>query len=120
MADVALVSATAVAEFSLVGILELDHVAAGHGHPFRGYRRSAAAHVPGRIGFAERTLRRHAIHWIDHVVAALGRGGAGAEANALGGGGAEDHRLDAMVFQTMIEVAVQELVGSALLLVDHF
>jgi hypothetical protein len=36
-----------------VGVLEGDHITTGYGNPLGGHGRSAARHVPGRVGLAE-------------------------------------------------------------------
>jgi hypothetical protein len=103
----------------MVRVLELDHVAVGHGHQLGRHGWSDPGHVPGGIGLAERALRRQAIHSIDHVIAALCGGGAGSETDAMSRRAADDHRLDSVVFQRLIKVAAQELVGS-ISWFDHF
>ena len=98
---------------------ECDHVAPGCSHPLGGHRRSAACHVPGRIGLPEGTFRSYAIDRIDHIIAALSGGRAGSETDTLGRGAAYDDRLDAASFQPLIEIVAQKFVGSTLLLIDN-
>src|SRR5690348_11662435 len=74
--------------------------------------------MPSGIGLAEGALRRRAIDRIDHEIAALGRGGAGTEADPLGRIAAKDHGLDAMAFEPLVEIVAEKLVRPALLLVD--
>ena len=74
-----------------------DHVAARDGDPLGGHGRPAASHVPRGVGLAERAFRPQAIHRIDDAVAALFGGGAGANADALRRGAAEDDRLVVVV-----------------------
>jgi hypothetical protein len=76
--------------------------------------------MPCGISFAESIFRRQAIDRIDDLIAALRRGGAGAEADALTRGAAQDDGLDALGLQTLIEIVVEKFVGPALLLVHQF
>src|ERR1051325_6387327 len=104
---------------SPIGVFERDHIAAGDGHPLGGHRWSAAGHVPGRIGFAERAFGTHAIHRIDDEVAALRGARAGPKTDALGRGAAENDGLDAAGLELLIEIVADELVRSARFLLEQ-
>jgi hypothetical protein len=104
----------------MVGVLKLDHVAAGDGHPFCRYGGPTASHVPSGIGLAERALRRQAIHRINYGIAALCRRSPGAETDALGRGAAEDDRLDTVVLKSLVKAVAQKLVWSPRFLIDDF
>jgi hypothetical protein len=77
----------------MVGVLKLDHVAAGDGHPLCRYGGPTPSHVPSGVGLAERTLRRQAIHRINYGIAKLCRSSPSSETDALGRRSAEDDSL---------------------------
>src|SRR6185437_8569905 len=103
---------------SVAGDRDFDHVAARQRHPFGRHRRAAAAEMPGGIGLAESAFGRRAIDRIDDEIAALRRGSTGAEADPLGRVTAEDHGLDAVALEPLVEIVAEKLVGAALFLID--
>src|SRR5271156_72305 len=82
---------------------ELDHVAAGEGHALGEHGGAAAGEVPSGVLLVVGLFRRHAVDRYDGRVAALDRTVAGAHDRALGGGAGDDHGLDALRLESLVE-----------------
>src|ERR1700719_2650904 len=91
-------------------VRELDQIAACECHVFREDGGAALVEVPSRILFVVGVFRRHSVNRHDSLVAALHSTVAGADDRALGGGAGYDYGLDALVFESLLEVGADELV----------